>query len=149
MHTGHWIRQGTRDLIWICVYHLKSIIFNFPLTPKTKVRLSCFVLRLIQLHSKTAKGSKSFFLQRTVEFVLGAIQIISDTFLAYFRPPPPCVIWWHRCGRGGRGKLFLTFKGLKCLQKLYKSQKMSRDIFENTPLGPSPLCHLVTLSRPS
>ncbi len=24
---------------------------------------------------------------------LGAIQIILDTFLAYFRPP--CVIWWH------------------------------------------------------
>jgi len=30
---------------------------------------------------------------------LGAIQIILNTFLAYFwpppRPPPPCVIWWH------------------------------------------------------
>ena len=23
----------------------------------------------------------------------GAIQIIRDTFLVYFRPPPPCVIW--------------------------------------------------------
>jgi len=26
---------------------------------------------------------------------LGAIQIILDTFLANFRPPSPCVIWWH------------------------------------------------------
>jgi hypothetical protein len=35
--------------------------------------------------------------------VKGAIQIIRDTFFAYFRPPPPCDIWSHgscppRCG---------------------------------------------------
>ncbi len=28
---------------------------------------------------------------------IGAIQIIRDTFLAYFRPPP-CVIWLHWLG---------------------------------------------------
>jgi hypothetical protein len=26
---------------------------------------------------------------------IGAIQIICDTFLALFRPPTPCDVWWH------------------------------------------------------
>ncbi len=79
----------------------------------------------------------------------GSIQIIRDTFLAYFKlPSPMCHLVTQTRPPGPpshpvcRDKLFLTPKrpkiGLKCLQKVWKKsffcQKMWRDIFVNTPL---------------
>ncbi len=74
---------------------------------------------------------------------LGAIQIIRDTFLDNFRPPPPpCVIWWHipvhppprvtwhlNCSKNYVLKHFLR----QNTSIFFK--KMSRDILAN-PLPP-------------
>jgi hypothetical protein len=64
------------------------------------------------------------------------MQIIRDTFLAYFRPPSPmCHLVTLACPS--------LFKGF--LVKF--SSKMEERMTRNILVDPLPLCHLVSLSR--
>ncbi len=75
-----------------------------------------------------------------------AIQIICDTFLVYFRPPPPFVIWWHwrgpssSCGKWHFGREILNFQILQKLAfYLKKSWKNFKKIWHSGQPPPSRL----------
>jgi len=76
--------------------------------------------------------------------LLGAIQIIREKFLAYFRPPPPYVIWWHLPGVTWQFSFIRKHSFLKTFVLKFSS-KMDKKLHETFWLTPRPPleCHVL------